>query len=126
MKNLTLNDKIVLAILIAGHCQGGFENREQGEISLIDGYKMSDFVQWSKDERKLIVRGDNISYSVDRDELKSTLNIFGNVKEIYALKHELNLANKIAETFEANGINIPDSNEISSFFPKLIENLVEA
>lgn len=100
MTTLTLNDQIVLALLVCGHCQGGFNNRDQASQELQDGLVVGDFETYSKDNSKLTVKGDNLSYCVDIFNLSAKINFYGKTIEIFALKHELDLANRIYQTFE--------------------------
>lgn len=118
MKTLSLNDKIVLALLLHGHCQGGFRDHGNSEQPLRDGYKVSDFETRKGDI--VSVEGDNISYSVNTDDLCAVVNFFGKHITIYALKHELDLANKIADCIEANchlvGIECPKAERLQYVF----------
>jgi len=119
MKTLALNDKIVLALLHFGACQGGFENRGQGERPLLDGYKVSDFEKHKGDI--VTFEGDNISISVNKDDLSAVVNFYGKHITIYALKHQLDLANKIVMCIEAQchlaGIECPKQERLTYIFP---------
>lgn len=105
MKKLSLNDKIVIALLLHGHCQGGF-CVDSSEIQLKDGYKVSDFEHYSEidNEFSLTVgiteEADcNISYQVKIESLMASINFFGKNINVHA-KTELDLANKIAHAIE--------------------------
>jgi len=119
MKPLELNDKIVIALLIFGHCQGGFSNRDNGEQLLKDGWRIKDF-ETHKSNGIVEMKGDNISYTVDSFNLSCVLNFYGKKLNIYALKHELDLANKIADTIrvqcELAGIEYPNEVNLSYVF----------
>lgn len=119
MKTLSLNDKIVLALLIYGPCQGGFENRGQGERPLLDGYKVSDF-EFRKGDI-VTFEGDNINISVNKDDLSAVINFYGKHITVYAFKHQLDLANKIVMCIEAQchlaDIECPKQERLTYIFP---------
>ncbi len=98
MKTLNLNDKIVLGILLLNHCVSGFDKIKMDQ-ELKDGYRISDFVTVEKGI--VVVKGENISYSADYRNLNAVINFYGKKIEIYAFKFQLDLANKIADTIEA-------------------------
>jgi hypothetical protein len=120
MKQLALNDKIVLALLHFGACQGGFENRGQGSIPLLDGYTVSDFEFLKGDI--VTFEGDNITISVNKDDLSAVVNFYGKHITIYALKYQLDLANKIVMCIEAQchlaGIECPKQERLTYIFSK--------
>lgn len=119
MKPLNLNDKIVIALLVHGHRQGGFSNRENGDQILKDGWRIKDF-ETRKSNGIVDMKGDNISYTVDSFNLSCVLNFYGKIINLYALKHELDLANKIANTIEVQcglaGIEYPNEVNLSYVF----------
>jgi hypothetical protein len=119
MNPLNLNDKIVIALLVHGHCQAGFSNRDNGSRLLKDGWRIQDFVT-HKSDGVVEMKGDNISYTVDSFNLSCVLNFYGKKINIYALKHELDLANKIADTIkiqcELADIEYPNETNLSYVF----------
>lgn len=119
MKPLNLNDKIVIALLVHGHCQGGFTGPDCSEQILKDGWRIKDF-ETRKSNGIVDMKGDNISYTVDSFNLSCVLNFYGKIINLYALKHELDLANKIADTIkvqcELAGIEYPNEVNLSYVF----------
>jgi len=119
MKTLNLNDQIVLGLLHFGPCQGGFADRGNCEQPLLDDYRISDFVKYKKDI--VSFQGDNISVSVNIEDLSAVVNFYGKLLTIYALKSQLTLANQIVMCIEAQchlaGINCPKQESLTFIFP---------